>query len=899
MSIQQDILEFSSRLPLWEQDLIRRLVSQPSLSDEDFEEVRSMLYAAHKVEPNGEVASWTPKPLSNDDVTASDELQMKTLLISLKDVANTNRLVKGQTLLFALDGITIAYGDNGSGKSGYSRLLKALCRARRERPEPILGDVFEPTEQPPAQVTVAFQSDSNVRTVPWQDGTPPPRELSRISIFDAATVPLYADRLNQIEFLPRGLDVMPRLGASLARLANGLDRDLSPLRQLTGAPLFFVPAGTHAAVLIERLTLQSSRSLPRPEEIREESQWDEGHERRFSELTEQLRSLEEPAKQAARHKRLSVAIRGAASQVETIETTLRPLTVAALEQQIATLASARQAASFAATELFAADPFGGHVGSNPWRTLYEDAKQFSTIVYPGEDFPVTGPDRFCVLCQQPLSPAAVERFKRFKAFIEGMAQQDVATGERELKTSETALAGLRLPSEDGLHLQLDEFAELGVRQTQLVLELSEYWKALSEHVHGLERLIMGEVKSESVPPCPASIQPTLLKSCNDLDETAKQYEAVVQDKAKTVEVQKENDELVGRKTLCANLAALLERHAQVDRARRLTRCREACDTTSVSLKNTALRKTYITEDFTRRITEEVAALGLSYLPLKTEGRTERGTGFIGVALDKVGSEKTSNILSEGEFRCLAVACFFAEISAIPGGDGIILDDPVCSLDHRHSRQVARRLVVEAKKRQVIVFTHDLSFYYELWEAALEERVPVARHWVSATSPSGFGLISLDTAPWQAKKVRERLQELEEMFTRLPEQNTCASEIYLGAAEDFYGHLRETWERLVEERLFNGVVGRFQPSVKTQSLGGVTVEDSDFEKVYLAMAKCSNYSGHDRAVGKRLSVPSKEEMRKDLVEAREYERILGKRADDLRRKRQPAVEAPMKATTIAT
>ena len=109
-----------------------------------------------------------------------------------------------------------------------------------------------------------------------------------------------------------------------------------------------------------------------------------------------------------------------------------------------------------------------------------------------------------------------------------------------------------------------------------------------------------------------------------------------------------------------------------------------------------MRETYLTEDFRKRVMTEVESAGLDYLPLKVEGRTDRGVGYIGVALSKAGREPTSRILSEGEFRGLALACFFAEIGSIEGHDGIIVDDPVSSLDHVHVTQVARRLVREAQ-----------------------------------------------------------------------------------------------------------------------------------------------------------------------------------------------------------
>ncbi|MDP3617342.1 MAG: AAA family ATPase, partial [Rhodoferax sp.] len=64
----------------------------------------------------------------------------------------------------------------------------------------------------------------------------------------------------------------------------------------------------------------------------------------------------------------------------------------------------------------------------------------------------------------------------------------------------------------------------------------------------------------------------------------------------------------------------------------------------------------------------------------------------------------------GEQRCLSIAAFFAELSTADDPSGIVFDDPVSSLDFQWRGSVAQRLVEESKRRQVIVFTHDVVFF---------------------------------------------------------------------------------------------------------------------------------------------------------------------------------------------
>src|ERR1035437_5968835 len=205
-NIDSAILEFAKHQPTWQQDLFRRVLTQPSLTSADMEEVLSMLHAEEGLEAEPNIA---PEPLSGDHVRYCEEAASSTIISSLSEARNVNRLVSGQELPFAPKGITLVYGDNGSGKSGYSRILKQLCRARRDRPERVLGDVYAAVPPPPAQAKLSYSVGGEAKEHFWVDGTPGPRELSRLTVFDALTAPIYVDRQNQIEFLPEGLDVLP------------------------------------------------------------------------------------------------------------------------------------------------------------------------------------------------------------------------------------------------------------------------------------------------------------------------------------------------------------------------------------------------------------------------------------------------------------------------------------------------------------------------------------------------------------------------------------------------------------------------------------------------------------------------------------------------------------------
>ena len=59
-----------------------------------------------------------------------DDVSGTVALREISNVENTNAICSRQKLTFGAEGLTIIFGYNGSGKSGYGRILKRACRSR-------------------------------------------------------------------------------------------------------------------------------------------------------------------------------------------------------------------------------------------------------------------------------------------------------------------------------------------------------------------------------------------------------------------------------------------------------------------------------------------------------------------------------------------------------------------------------------------------------------------------------------------------------------------------------------------------------------------------------------------------------------------------------------------------
>jgi hypothetical protein len=129
----------------------------------------------------------------------------------------------------------------------------------------------------------------------------------------------------------------------------------------------------------------------------------------------------------------------------------------------------------------------------------------------------------------------------------------------------------------------------------------------------------------------------------------------------------------------------------------------------------------------------------------------------------VGARQDStlkSVFSEGERGALGLAAFFTEAHLDASNSSLILDDPVTSLDHTRRSLVASRIAALAQTRQIIVFTHDVSFVADLKREAKGLGVSVCER--SVVRGKGVekkpGMRS-HSHPWKARGVAERIGEL--------------------------------------------------------------------------------------------------------------------------------------------
>ena len=795
-----------------------------------------------------------PKNTNAESAASSDALQVVRLL-GVENVQHINRLAASQSLKFAADGLTIVYGDNGAGKTGYGRIVRQVCQARGEIPT-LRSSVYEDGEHVgSAEVIFSVNGTEDRTTISTAQSQTGP--LRHFSIFDSAAANFLVNEQNATAFRPFGLDLLDRFTTLSDRVKQSIERELvsiaSPLVQLADFPdttkagrwLRELASEDGRKNLDSRLTPLTAAQETRREEVRS--------------LLDQAKS-NDPVKLAQGINAKATRYQQFGQRLGTIVAGLAPERVQHFIALRTQTLEVEEAAEVARASAFKNEPLK-EVGAGVWRQLWDAARAYSPHAGAGQPFAASKEGDLCVLCAQPLSADAAIRLQTLESFVQGELQAKAKTLRKQLGAALDEFNGLPLQQQgDDALLQ-----ELGADNS----DASSTSEALLTSARALLRQIQthhatGEPKLEAA--AALEVADTLLGLPASLRDRAVELQ-----KAGTISVQAAlQAELLELDTTAKLVGAAEQVKMEASRLVRRELLEEAkkFSTRGVTELSKRLTTQHVSEALCGRFSAEVGRLGLSHLDVKLSPTdVSKGKLFHRLTLNAKQDAPLREVVSEGEFRCLALAAFLAE----SGGNtsGLLFDDPVSSLDHTWRERIARRLTEEAKARQVVVFTHDIAFHFLLREFAesADINVPLTERCVERRGNAGVGFCR-DDAPWAGMKTSKRIGVLKHDLVALTKQHDTGDQHYETDVRDWYGRLRESWERAVEEHLFNDAVRRFSNAVNTtrieQALKNILTDD--YAKIEKGMSRASTaFRGHDGAAGLNRPTPTPDEAKQDLEE----------------------------------
>lgn len=849
MSVLQEILEWSQGRPMWQRDALRRLVMNGELSDEDISSLTEICKSAHGLAEQQET-----DPLAKEHMPDRAAGTVPVSLVSIFHHRGVNALAEDQTLNFA-PGLTVVYGDNGAGKTGYIRILKSACRARGQ--EHILGNVVSGTSPIAPVVAIKYKVGTEPEPREWV-GTGGDEFVSRVSVFDTQCAAVYLTEKTDVAFRPFGLDLFDKLVKACKAVRLKLEGEQ---RALASSALTIIQTQIPQATAVAKF-LANISSLTKPDAVQALACLSADEEARLALLEKSLLDLQanDPDK-LIRHLTVRVGrLQALVRHLKNMEAALSADAVAAVFNARTEGRRKGEEAKRLREATFPEGMLAG-TGSEPWKALWESARQFSQeLAYSGKAFPVVEDGAHCVLCQQDIGHATIHRLNQFEAFV-------ASTTERELQRFRANFAQLRKA-----FVELKTTTE-GVEETlkEIRIEHEAVADAIAAALAANESRRTAVVAALADDKDLAADNPDLVSIVSETETLAGEVEARIKTlrASATDETRKrmtaEAQELRARKLLAPHQQTVIDDIERLKKYAACGLCIEETKTQTITQKSSAVTKAVVSQRLKQSFSDELVNLAFSHIEveLKELGGAD-GVFYHKLVFTRAPGVDLPKVVSEGEQRCLSIAAFFAELSTADELSGIVFDDPVSSLDYQWRQGVARRLVQEAKARQVIVFTHDVVFLLLLKQFAEELAVEQFDQHVRFLS-KGAGVCS-EELPWVALPIKKKIGHLKNGWQAADKLSREGhQDAYEKDAKYLYGLLREAWERALEEVLLGGVVERYRPSIQTQQVAQIAdITPEDCKTVETAMTKCSKWlPGHDQAAAARAPVPAPAELKDDI------------------------------------
>jgi len=728
-------------------------------------------------------------PLSTE--AGSVEATAPLAITRLSEVQGVNALTPG-AVIDPHEGLTILYGENGTGKTGYARIFKALAASRTA--EEILGDIGSETSEP-LGARIAYKTGGDEAELAWtgENGVSP---FTRMSIFDSPSVTYHVDEDLEYVYVPAALALFNHVSAAIRAVQARIDARVAELNSGTSTLVARFPRESKVYPQIE--TLGASTDL---QALKAKADTKPDVDKRLEALRRAVAALE--ANTISSQINVRQREKRILEQAVTISNGLQEVDLARYNELVAT--HGRLSADYEAfrAELFAA----ANLPADPDDT-------WSEFITAGEQYrlhlvEVGAHDaERCLYCRQTVGATARDLLNKYSAYLDDKISADLRTTNEALQDVAQRIQALARPDVESF---IGEFADRDDKPPfyDSLAGIDKIRKTLQAAVDERQE-VEADDKAAMGTPSDALVS-SLSATSTGLGDL--QTQAADRTTALT-EKRTELNELATAAELTRSWSAI---EAHVQNAKETDQLKRLKGGFSTLLRNlTELLKAasdqLINHNFDNLFIEECTALKAPSLKVQFVGREGRPQRR------KVLSAKhrPSKILSEGEQKVLAIADFLAEARLGGITAPVMFDDPVSSLDHRRIDQVARRVTNLAEETQVIVFTHDIFFATTL--LALCEKSKRCSYF-HVTDEDGKGKVTRATGPrWDTlKNIRGEISKT------IQAAENQEGEARAALVRTGYDWIRSWCEVFTETDLLQGVSQRYQPNIGMSRLANINTE----------------------------------------------------------------------------
>ncbi|WP_314674329.1 hypothetical protein [uncultured Solobacterium sp.] len=831
MISNEEIIEWAVKQHCWVSDAIKTFYEKGGFEENDIE--RFVEECICEQEGKG----------TRVDLTGLNLLQHGEqgclAICAINNVEGVNALKTGQSLKFSPEGITVVYGDNGAGKSGYIRIIKQISNARYK--EDIKGNVYRKTK-PSKKCQISINYNNEEKELPCNlDNAGEYKVLRNIDVFDTKISKAYVETAKEASYEPWIFSMF----SAIANITTVIKAKIEEKKKLKPLNEINIPEELMELPGIKILTDYTYKT-----KINENNySWEDTDEAELQKLVKQ--SNEDTV--TAQIKQLS----GSISSIQMLITELEKYKIFYNPENIGQIGKLKERWKLAvdkknaATLLFqsqASEIDKESIGNDAWISLWQSAKKYyEDVLIKKKEVKYDIDGGKCPLCRQKIQGHLIQRIQSIEDYLNGTTSEEEKTS-RELYISEF---GRFVPcwSEDTAEQNLNSCDIQNIRdEIKIIFRIirndyslisQEKYEEVDLKPFGIENIINNliDIKSRRI-----SEQESKIKLLTD--------DAHIELMGKIKELQAKKLLNLNKDILASNID-ILKYYKGIEKAASYS------NSQSITKKSNEIANELLSEEYIKRFNSELSKLTkrLVHVTLKQQ-RGGKGKIPFKVELVDIEGEKVSpvDILSEGENRVVSLAAFFAEAFGRNERCPLIVDDPISSLDYSYEDSVILRLVEAAKHRQVIVFTHRISMVVGICEIAKKQAIKFTEVRISGRGQEKG--VPISSAEYGGQVLTSVNKLLHENIARIKKLDIYDSQ-YDEQIHYVCQQMRIIVEKSVEDVLLNEVVKRFRRDIKTKGmiakLADISIDDCNLIDDMMTKYSYYDHSMSDETPLKEFSI----------------------------------------------
>ena len=819
----------------------------------NFDTVKERAYKLALKEHCIETCAYSADVTFPKDIDKMSEDITNTALLEISDVKGVCALAPTKPLKFGL-GLNIVYGENGCGKSSYVKILKKAQDPKSS--VNISGNIYTEGEKTKPSANLRFDYDGSTSSDVWSSTS---QKSHPIRIYDTQIAKQFVEEKNDVIYEPKLLQVFSDIARIIEYVNNQLTEQLSTQEAILTIPPESI---NECSKIIEYLNLKNSEEV---NNFKGTICFSKEYQKELEAITAAFADNDPQGtlKQLAARKKY---LKGIYENVKTFSVKLDDSFIEMYKKYRKSQIEAKATYDDFIKNSRDISIFKG-LGSVEWVNLWESSKSYIDYVSKIDEDNKTKANNFCVLCQQELSKEAFDKKQSLNDFYESKLKNEYDTADKNYKDL------VQKVSELLEQLNKSEI-KLGLESNAIPGEVSDKILEFVGALYSRAKWIYEYDEDSDNPPENVEIK-TIIDYFESVFEEIDTKESSLDKLIKDYNVQHDRFlELTAEKWLYDNQGNL-DVKTRIFALRHLL---SKAKTNMVTTLKKNLSQIMITEAYVERFKDELNmissnhSINVELIQGATKGKVYHKVALVGA----VEKRNTEEILSEGEYRAVSIAAFLADLSAWNINQAFIFDDPINSLDQNYEENIAKRLVLLASERQVIVFTHRLAFAEMLNRFAQSKNNDAKAKGMAKTD---INYIKLARRPlgdpdyqndFANSKLDSKLNNLDGPIRNAEKaqakgEHATADMLLKGLCSS----LRDIVEKSIETTLLNGIVSRYGQNVSSEKiryLKALTETDIDF--IDGMMTKYSKFD-HSHSDEAPVPLPSIDEFKNDVKAIKDW------------------------------